>query len=72
MLLEQEGDVDSVEYRKGHARIYIENSAQPEFNEIVVEISADEYPAGYIPENYINFSDIVSAVVDSLTVVTSK
>ena len=68
-LLHEDEEGNSVEFYKGYARVFIENSAQPEFMEIVLTITADEYPAEYIPENYVNFSELVDAVVDSLVVV---
>lgn len=56
------------EPRSGIADIYIEKSSDVNFKEILIKVSAFEYPADSIPEDYTNFSEVVSKLVSSITV----
>lgn len=67
---ETEPEEEVAEPRLGTAHIYIEKSSDEAFKEIMIEVAANQYPANAIPEDYINFADIVSKIVSSLIIIT--
>lgn len=67
--VEGEETETSTDPRAGTADIYVEKSADPAFKEIFIKVSATEYPAGLLPDGGVSFSDIVSKLVSSLTVI---
>jgi len=69
---EDSDDGDEEASRMGYAYIYVENSSVPDFNEIVLSISASEYPTDSIPEDHVNFSEIVKNIVETLSIVTAE
>ena len=57
------------EPRAGTADIYIEKSSDASFKEIFIKVSALEYTADTLPEDTVNFSEIVSKLTSSLNVI---
>lgn len=68
----EEPEEAPAEPRIGMADIYIENSADEDFKEIIISVSACDYTADTIPEDYTNFSDVVSKLTTSLKIVTAE
>lgn len=68
----EEPEETPAEPRVGMADIYIENSGDASFKEIIISVVANDYTADTIPEGYTNFSDVVAKLTSSLKIVSAE
>ena len=68
----EEGEEIVSDSRTGHAYIYVESSADAEFPEIVISVTAQQYTDDATPEGYINFNAVVSNLVKTLSIASAE